>query len=56
MSVNLILTPNFEKEAKKLLKKYTSLKVELEILETQLIANPIQALLSEITLTKLELP
>lgn len=40
MSVNLILTPNFEKEAKKLLKKYASLKVELEILETQLIANP----------------
>lgn len=40
MSVNLILTRNFEKEAKKLLKKYTSLKGELEKLDTELITNP----------------
>ena len=40
MSINLILTHNFEKEAKKLLKKYASLKVELDILEAQLIDNP----------------
>lgn len=29
MSVNVILTPNFEREAKKLIKKYRSLKQEL---------------------------
>ena len=40
MSVNLILTQNFQKEAKKLLKKYVSLKGELEKLETELITNP----------------
>ena len=39
MNVNVILTPNFEKEAKKLIKKYRSLKQELleftEELKTQ---------------------
>ena len=40
MSVNVILTPNFEKEAKKLIKKYRSLKQELLELSTELEENP----------------
>ncbi|MCH8317676.1 MAG: addiction module toxin RelE [Bacteroidetes bacterium] len=40
MSVKVISTENFQKEAKKLLKKYISLKGELDELEIKLIASP----------------
>lgn len=40
MSVNIILTPNFEREAKKLVKKYRSLKNELLELAKDLEAQP----------------
>jgi len=40
MNVNVILTPNFEKEAKKLIKKYRSLKQELLELTVELKAQP----------------
>ena len=40
MKVDVIVTENFKKSAKKLLKKYSSLKFELLELEKQLIANP----------------
>ncbi|HWB64788.1 MAG TPA: type II toxin-antitoxin system RelE/ParE family toxin [Chitinophagales bacterium] len=40
MSNKVIVTPNFKKEAKPLLKKYPSLKSELLILEQQLIQHP----------------
>ena len=40
MSYNVELSTNFRKEAKRLSKKYPSLKSELEILFTQLEQNP----------------
>lgn len=40
MNVNVIPTSNFRKEAKKLIKKYRSLKSELSVLEEQLMENP----------------
>lgn len=40
MKVNIIVTPNFQREAKKLLKKYRSLKSELAELAEQLEENP----------------
>ena len=40
MNVNIIPTPNFKREAKKLLKKYRSLKGELTELTTELISDP----------------
>ena len=40
MNVNIIPTPNFKREAKKLLKKYRSLKGELAELTTELISDP----------------
>jgi mRNA-degrading endonuclease RelE of RelBE toxin-antitoxin system len=40
MGNKVIVTPNFKKEAKSLLKKYPSLKNELISLEQQLINNP----------------
>ena len=40
MSANVILTPNFEREAKKLVKKYRSLKNELLSLTKELEENP----------------
>jgi mRNA-degrading endonuclease RelE of RelBE toxin-antitoxin system len=40
MSYKVELTDNFIKEAKKLLKKYPSLKIELELLGKRLIENP----------------
>jgi hypothetical protein len=40
MSYNIIATPNFKKEFKHLAKKYSSLKVELEELISDLENNP----------------
>lgn len=40
MSYNIILTDNFKKEAKPLIKKYASLKNELDELFTELEQNP----------------
>jgi len=40
MKTNVFITTNFSNEAKKLLKKYKSLKSELEILESELKDNP----------------
>ena len=40
MIVNVIATPNFQREAKKLIKKYRSLKSELEQLISELEAEP----------------
>jgi len=40
MNVNVISTLNFRREAKRLIKKYRSLKSELEQLENQLEQNP----------------
>ncbi len=40
MSYNIQLSPNFKKEAKKLIKKYASLKSELSELFTELEENP----------------
>jgi len=42
MSYKIILTPNFEKEFKKLLKKYPSIKEDLRALGQSLQANPTQ--------------
>ena len=42
MSYKIILTSNFKKEAKRLAKKYKSLKIELEILGQELSNNPTQ--------------
>ena len=42
MSYNLLTTPEFEKEAKRISKKYPSLKNDLKILFSSLIENPIQ--------------
>ncbi|OOG75264.1 type II toxin-antitoxin system RelE/ParE family toxin [Algoriphagus sp. A40] len=40
MNFDVIATPNFEKEAKKLLKKYPSIKSDLLLLEEELSQNP----------------
>ena len=40
MKVEVIVTPNFKRQAKKLLKKYPSLKTELANLEEELKENP----------------
>lgn len=40
MNVNVIPTPNFQREAKKLIKKYRSLKSELAEFTTQLEQDP----------------
>ena len=40
MSYSIILTDHFKKEAKKLVKKYRSLKMELKALGNQLAENP----------------
>lgn len=40
MSYNIELSANFKKEAKRLAKKYPSLKLELEVLFNQLAENP----------------
>ena len=40
MKVNVILTPDFRRDAKKLLKKYPSLKSDLSQLAKELHANP----------------
>ena len=40
MSYNLILSDNFRKEAKRLIKKYRSLKTELEVLGEELSEEP----------------
>lgn len=40
MSVEIIVSRHFQKEAKRLLKKYPSLKKELERLHAELEANP----------------
>jgi mRNA-degrading endonuclease RelE of RelBE toxin-antitoxin system len=40
MSYNIVLTENFKAEAKKLIKKYQSLKAELETLGKKLSENP----------------
>ncbi|MEP7170859.1 MAG: type II toxin-antitoxin system RelE/ParE family toxin [Bacteroidota bacterium] len=42
MSYKVVLTDKFKKQAKKLLKKYRSLKNELEDFETSLLSNPVQ--------------
>ena len=41
MNCEIIATPNFKKEVKPLVKKYSSLKGELEELLQQLVQNPI---------------
>lgn len=40
MNVNIIVTPNFQREAKKLIKKYRSLKKELAELSEELEKEP----------------
>ncbi|MDB5281644.1 MAG: hypothetical protein JWO06_719 [Bacteroidota bacterium] len=40
MDCEIIVTPNFKKEVKPLLKKYSSLRNELEVLLQQLLQNP----------------
>ena len=45
MSYNVELSPNFKKEAKKLTKKYASLKAELTELFSSLEENPRQGTL-----------
>ena len=40
MSYNIVPTPKFKKEAKRLVKKYPSLKNELRELDTLLLSNP----------------
>ena len=44
MNYRIFTTVNFEKEAKKLVKKYVSLKSELAELNKQLLANPFQGI------------
>jgi mRNA-degrading endonuclease RelE of RelBE toxin-antitoxin system len=41
VSFEVLISPNFKKEAKKLIKKYPSLKAELATLFTELAYNPI---------------
>lgn len=40
MKTKIVITDNFEKETKRFLKKYRSLKSELNILYTELTTNP----------------
>ena len=40
MNVEIIVSRHFQKEAKRLLKKYPSLKQELERLQSELMSNP----------------
>ncbi|MEL6695163.1 MAG: hypothetical protein AAFP89_02930 [Bacteroidota bacterium] len=40
MNVNILVTPDFERDAKKLLKKYLSLKSDLVKLNEELTVNP----------------
>ncbi|MEL6624135.1 MAG: hypothetical protein AAFQ83_04940 [Bacteroidota bacterium] len=40
MNVNILVTPDFERDAKKLLKKYPSLKSDLVKLNAELTVNP----------------
>lgn len=40
MNASIIVTPNFQREAKRLIKKYISLKSEIETLATALEENP----------------
>lgn len=40
MNVNVVATPNFQREAKKLIKKFRSLKSELSVLATELEQEP----------------
>lgn len=40
MKIEIVITDNFSKEAKKLLKKYKSLKSELRTLNGELLKNP----------------
>ena len=40
MKCNILATNSFPRDAKKLFKKYVSLKIELKELESQLIKNP----------------
>ncbi|HEX8350217.1 MAG TPA: hypothetical protein VF598_09650 [Hymenobacter sp.] len=40
MSVSVVVAPSFAAAARKLLKKYVSLKAELQALEQQLLATP----------------
>lgn len=40
MSCRIIVIDNFKRDAKRLLKKYQSLKTELEVLQQQLLENP----------------
>ena len=42
MSFNIEITANFKRDSKRLLKKYGSLKNELELLRSSLIENPFQ--------------
>ena len=42
MSYDILYTPEFEKEIKRLFKKYPSLKTDLYILLSSLAANPMQ--------------
>jgi len=44
MSYDILYTPAFEKETKRLLKKYPSLKTDLSILLSSLAANPLQGI------------
>jgi len=44
MNYKVVLTDKFKKQAKKLLKKYRSLKNELEDFETSLLSNPFQGI------------
>jgi mRNA-degrading endonuclease RelE of RelBE toxin-antitoxin system len=44
MSYKIVLTDKFKKQAKKLLKKYRSLKNELEDFEASLLSNPFQGI------------
>lgn len=41
MKTEVVTTSNFRREAKILLRKYPSLRAELALLETELLANPI---------------
>ena len=42
MNYKVIPTPRFKRQAKKLLKKYSSLSAELQAFERDLMANPVQ--------------
>jgi mRNA-degrading endonuclease YafQ of YafQ-DinJ toxin-antitoxin module len=52
MSYKIELSDNFKKEAKRLVKKYRSLKTEIANLITELETNPTKALHLEMIFTK----